>query len=322
MSLSSFIENYPDLTDENTQAILREETLIELFKMMVFEGLSIKKTFGVDIGRELHEKFVEDQYIGDYRERTKLRNYSEQALETYLVTEIDKFTGMTRVGANTFKTRGIEYDMYELERKWYKQIFEPPVDIQDEQPMRQLLWYYVDRYYVLGGSNYELKELFNDPIDDLFHVPESIEKHTATPPSEIAAIKVNRTREEMLRRRAERKGVTILESRNLPDEYDNVCKLYRDRFDKPDVFYRQSKVNQRLPRSEQEFELCRPSISTHIFPHAELFAWDTTSGRRYRETHDAANYFLTHLTPTSNAQRMILLIKLEERWKEQQKNLK
>ena len=106
MSLSLFIENYPDLTDENTQAILREETLIELFKMMVFEGLSIKKTFGVDIGRELHEKFVEDQYIGDYRERTKLRNYSGQALETYLVTEIDKFTGMTRVGANTFKTRG------------------------------------------------------------------------------------------------------------------------------------------------------------------------------------------------------------------------
>lgn len=310
MSLPLFVEQH-NLNDEITQAILREQTLIELFRMMVVEGFSIKNTFGIDIICDFQTRFADDQYLH------KLRNLRGIAAEAYFVANLDRFTGLTRYRGDfdAYKTQRI---MYELELKWYNQIFEPPVRIQEEQPLRQILWYFVDRYYVLGGSNYDLKELFTEPIDDLFHEPQSIQTYIHPVMPVLETVATNRTREEMLRRRAERKGIAVLELRDSPDKYDTVCQMHRDRFDDSETLSRYSRFNQRLPRSEKEFELCRPSISTRIFPYAELFAWDTTSGRQYRETHDAANYFLKHLTPFSNAQRIFLLVKLEDRWKTKQ----
>lgn len=317
MSLPLFVEQH-NLNDEITQAILREQTLIELFQMMVIEGFSIKKTFGVDIIRDFQERIAEDQYM-DSRECVKLRNLRGTAAEAFFVAILDRYTGLTRHSGDfmTYKNQRI---MYELELTWYKQIFEPPVCIQEEQPLRQILWYFVDRYYMLGGSNYDLKELFNERIDDLFHEPQSIQTYVHPVMPVLETVATNRTREEMLRRRAERRGIAIIEPRDPPGKHDNVCQTHRDRFDESNTLPRYSRFNQRLPRSEKEFELCRPSISTRIFPYAELFAWDTTSGRQYRETPDAAKYFLKHLTPLSNAQRIILLVKLEDRWKKQQRS--
>lgn len=305
MSLPLFVEQH-NLNDEITQAILREQTLIELFRLMVVEGFSIKNTFGIDIVRDFQDRIAIDRNL-------------RGTTEAHFVSILDRYTGLTQYRGDfmAYKNQRI---MYELELKWYNQIFEPPVRIQEQQPLRQILWYFVDRYYVLGGSNYDLKELFTEPIDDLFHEPQSIQTYVHPVMPILETVATNRTREEMLRRRAERKGIALFEPRDSPSEHDNVCQLHRDRFDDSKILPRYSRFNQRLPRSEQEFELCRPSISTRIFPYAELFAWDTTSGKQYRETPDAAKYFLKHLTPLSNAQRILLLIKLEDRWKQRNLN--
>lgn len=141
-------------------AISREFSLIELFRIIHQNNLTIKDTFGFDICTE--STWAQHDFLADSSQFEKEGWMIDHAREWMNLSFGNSDIEEKIIPFNIIKKAEI---IYETEERWYNKAFIPTPDDQQDDTMEQIFWYYTDLYYMTGTVDPDLRSIFTENIE-------------------------------------------------------------------------------------------------------------------------------------------------------------